>query len=312
MAAVEGEIVTAIADQWRKLPEGQARSVDASAANGKQRAILPAPAFTAVPSLSLVPSDGSGSIEFGWTAVPQAVSYAVTVTGTGAAIRELEVASPKAAIGGLGPGRYQLSVTAVDRYGLGGKSKSTGTRVLGVELPAGASQVGDAIEIGRRQRIHLTDPEGLEVTYGSAEVFVPAPSDIGLAGGMPTLLRLRASGEQAELSLRLLPAKVRAGISIVTGSPGWPREPGKLRISFRDSQGRLLASAPNANIEVRVNRLPVRMSWVQRGGILEGTLAARGGWGPFSIGVRVTDKLGEEIGRDVLNIGGAELADGTK
>lgn len=306
VGALEGEMLTAIDDQWRTLPAGKARSVDASAAKGTQRAILPAPVLRGAPSLLLAPADGSGSFEIEWTAVPQAASYAVTVHANETALRHFNVTSNNTTIEGLGPGRYTLAVSAVDRYGLNGKASLVRVRALGLELPAGARQLGGAIEIGRRQRILFTDPDGLEVTYGSATAFVRAPKDIGLVGGRATRLRVRAAGEAGELKLQLLPAEVHAGITLVTGPRGWPREAGKLRIAFRDGQGRLLARAPEPSVEVRVNRLPVRVAWQRRGGLLEATLPAHAGWGPHSVAIRVKDKSGVEIGREVLNIAAAD------
>lgn len=303
VGALDGEMLTAVKDHWRKLAEGQARSIEGSGATS-QRAIVRAPTFNRAQSVILAPADGSGSVEFDWSAVPNAVSYAVSVTAgeDGPAIREFNVTSTNTTVEGLRPGRYVLSVAAVDRYGLNGNASTTSVRALGLELPAGARQLGNAIELDRRQRIHFTDPKGLEVTYGKATAFTPAPRDIGLVGGAPTLVRVRPAGEASELQLRLVPVEVHAGISLVTGAKGWPREAGKLRIAFRDGQGRLLGRAPDTAVDVRVNRLPVKLQWQRRGGILEGTLPARGGWGPYSVGVRVKDKSGAEIGREVLQI----------
>lgn len=306
VGALEGEVLSAVKDQWRKLPEGQARSVEDSAAGGAQRAILPAPQVRAAQTLILAPSDGSGSLACDWAAIPKAVSYAVRVTADAAVVREFNVTSTRATIEGVRAGRYAISVAAVDRYGLSGKDSTANVRALGLELPAGARQLGNSIQIERRQRIHLTDPQGLEVTYGNASAFVPAPGDIGLAGGAPTLVRIRASGEPGELSLRLVPFEVHTGISLVTGARGWPREAGTLRIAFRDGQGRLLARAPDAAVEVRVNRQPVQVRWQRRGGLIEGTLPARGGWGPYSVAVRVTDKHGAQIGREIVQVAAAE------
>ncbi|HEY6559824.1 MAG TPA: hypothetical protein VI072_21220 [Polyangiaceae bacterium] len=309
VGALDGEMLTAVKDHWRKLPEGQARSIEGSGATS-QRAILRAPTFNRAQSVIVAPSDGSGSVEFDWSAVPSAVSYAVSVTAEDddAAIREFNVTSTNATVEGLRPGSYALSVAAVDRFGLNGKGSTTNIRALGLVLPAGARQLGNAIELDRRQRIHFTDPKGLEVTYGNATAFTRAPRDIGLIGGAATLVRVRTAGETDELKLRLLPVEVHAGISLVTGAKGWPREAGKLRIAFRDGQGRLLARAPDTAVDVSVNRLPVKLQWQRRGGILEGTLPARGGWGPYSVGVRVKDKSGAEIGREVLRIAANDRA----
>jgi hypothetical protein len=56
---------------------------------------------------------------------------------------------------------------------------------------------------------------------------------------------------------------------------------------------------------VRVNRLPVKVRWQEHGGVMQGTLAPRADWGPHSVAVRVTDKFGKEIGRDVLKVADA-------
>jgi hypothetical protein len=303
VGALDGEVLTAVKDHWRKLPEGQARSIEGNGSTS-QRAILRAPTFNRAQSVVLAPSDGSGSVEFDWSAIPNAVSYAVSVKADEdeAAFREFNVTSTNATVEGLRPGRYVLSVAAVDRFGMNGKASTTSIRALGLVLPAGARQLGNAIELERRQRIHFTDPKGLEVTYGTATAFTPAPRDIGLIGGAATLVRLRTPGETDELKLRLVPVEVHAGISLVTGAQGWPRQAGKLRIAFRDGQGRLLGRAPDTAVDVRVNRQPVKLQWQRRGGILEGTLPARGGWGPYSVGVRVNDKSGAEIAREVLQV----------
>jgi hypothetical protein len=312
VGALEGEVLSAVKDQWRKLPEGHARSVDAGAPAGAQRAILATPQLRSGQSLILAPAGGSASVALEWTAIPKAVSYSVRIIADGAVVREFNVTSTHATADGLRAGRYAISVAALDRYGLSSGESTVNVRALGIELPAGARQVGNAIELERRQRIHLTDPKGLEVTYGSASAFVPAPSDIGLPSEAPTLVRIRASGEPGELSLRLMPAEVHAGISLVSGARGWPREAGTLRIAFRDGQGRLLPRAPAAaTVEVRVNRLPVPVRWQRRGGLLEGSLPARGGWGPYSVAVRVTDKHGEQIGREVVQVAAGARAGGS-
>jgi hypothetical protein len=308
VAALEGEMLMAVKDQWRKLPEGQARSVEAGAASVTQRAVLGAPPLNRAPALIVAPSEGSGSVEFDWRAVPTAVSYAITVSTDAAIVRHFNVTSTHATVEGLGPGRYTLTVAGIDRLGLVGKDSTTQITVLGMKLPAGARQLGNAIELGRRQRIHFTDPAGLEITYGAATAFVPAPKDVGLIRGAPTIVRVRRVGQAGELSLRLVPAEIHTGVSLVTGVKGWPREAGKLRIAFRDGQGRLLTRAPDARVEVRVNRLPVQVRWQRRGGVLEGTLPARADWGPYSIGVRVKDKAGAEIGRDVLRVAATQPA----
>jgi hypothetical protein len=217
--------------------------------------------------------------------------------------RELASTVPSLNIDGLAPGAYHVSVGAADRWGVVAMSSSFDMRVLGVEVPEGARRVQDALEIGPHQRIHLSDPKGLELSYGTASHFVPAPNEVGLARGQATLVRLREAGHQDELAFKLVPRDVHADIAIGPSMARWPRDTVKIRIALRHGDGRLVTSAsPKVTTEVHVNTEVVPVKWVRNGNVLECDLAPPSDKGPWAVRVRVQDEIGEEIGWSFLEV----------
>jgi hypothetical protein len=305
IGAIQGEMLAALGDDWRPLSEGYARSFDARDPSGKRRQILPAAALAVTEPLVIAPFNSPASTRFSWGRVDGAGGYRIVVTaGAGPATRTLETKDPSARVDGLAPGTYHLSVSALDHYGLEGPPSTFSMKVLGVELPPGARQVGGGIELGPRQRIRLSDPSGIELSYGKATAFVRAPNEIGLSRGETTLVRLRESGQKGELMLRLTPRDKHADIAITPGTARWPRDPLSIKIAFRDGKGRPIPATPTVKTDVRVNSEVVPMSWVRHGSALEGALTPRSDKGPWVVRVQVKDEFGDEIGWGFLEVAG--------
>lgn len=303
--AIQGEMLAALGDDWRPLQEGWARSFDARDPSGKRRQILPAAALAVTEPLVLAPFNSPASTRFSWGRVDGAGGYRIGIMArSGSPLRTLDTTDPSARVDGLVPGSYQLSVSALDQYGLEGPPSTFSMKVLGVELPPGARQVGDGIELGPKQRIRLSDPSGLELSYGKATDFVNAPNEIGLSRGEPTIVRLRESGQKDELVLRLKPRNIHAEIAITPGTARWPRDPLSIKVALRDRKGRPVASPPVIKADVRVNSDLVPVNWVRRGNTFEGSLAPRYDKGPWVVRVQVKDEFGDEIGWSFLEVAG--------
>jgi hypothetical protein len=303
VAAFEGDMLAAVGDKWRPLNEGFARSFHVADATGKPRRIVGVPGLDSAAAVALAPG-GAGSHRVSWSAVPGAAAYRVRIVDATRATpaRELETSELAAQFTGLDAGRYELLLAAKDAYGLEGPAARGEVDMLGLELPAGARVVGNDIELGMRHRLRFSDSTGLELSYGSAAPFVAAPSDVGVVNRGPTLVRVRRSGEAAELSFRLLPRDVRAEVDLAPVLALWPRDAVTIRIALRDGQGRRLTPGANLRPEVSVNLDPVAVSWTRRGDVLEATLPPRADKGPWVVRVQVRDEHGEEIGWGSLEV----------
>jgi hypothetical protein len=266
--------------------------------------MLPAARLAVVESLVLA-TGNVASTRFSWGRVDGAASYRVSISkidATGSASRTLDTTEPSARVDDLNPGRYRMSVSAVDAYGLEGPASSFESKVVGIELPSGARQIKGAIELGPKQRVRLRDPIGRELSSDKASSFVRAPNEFGLARGDTTIVRLREIGRRDEFKLRLVPRDTHAHITIGPSLAHWPGDPINIKIAFRDGKGRPLTELPNVHTDVRVNIDPVPVNWQRHGNAFEGALAPRADKGPWVVRVQVKDEFGDEIGWSFLEV----------
>jgi len=85
------------------------------------RRLLDAPVFTIRPQGALSAFVGEGvNVNIAWRAVAQAARYRITLTAPDNTATEVEVRSVAFETKGLAPGRYQLTVTAIDVGGIEG------------------------------------------------------------------------------------------------------------------------------------------------------------------------------------------------
>ncbi len=307
IAAVKGEMLAALGNDWKALPSGIVRSFSAGAAS--EQPVPTAPTLRA-DSAMLMALGGTATTQLRAAPDANVARHELTlyrVQGSNrATLRELEWSGEAQQLPALMPGRYEVQARAYDRFGISSPLSAPLTiRVIGAELPEGARLSGDTILLGRSGRVKLIGAEGLESSYGRANVFVPAPKDVGLARGDSTLLRLRVPGTQEELRLKLEPRTLRADVAIGPKSARWPHDPLEVRVQLYDHRGRPVTEALKTKPRVFVNVEQVEPAWTHAGNTYTTKVSPAAGNGPWVVRVEVNDDFGDPAGRDFIELGGS-------
>ncbi len=306
VAALRGEMLAALGNDWKALGSGQIRSF--SAGSTTEQAVLPAPKLNAESTVLLALS-GSANAEvrvqpLAGVALRQLSVHRLEGTER-SLLSEREWRSERERLSDLPPGRYEVQARAIDAFGISSEASATLTlRVVGAELPVGARMGDGSILLGKNARVKLLGAEGLEASYGRATLFVPAPRDVGLARGEVTLLRLRERGGKDELGIKLEPRTVRADVAIGPKTARWPKDALEVSVKLFDHRGRPLSDPLKSKPRVFVNVEPVDPTWTHSGNTWTATVAPARGVGPWVVRVEVNDDFGEQVGRDFIEIGG--------
>lgn len=307
VAALKGEMLAALGNEWKELAPGIVRSF--AGGGFVEQAVLPAPKLKAAPAVALAVQGTGQSIisveRSDKVASRELVLYRVEGNAR-KKLAETEWRDERHTFDELAPGRYEVEARAIDRFGVESPASPPLTlRVIGAELPDGARVADGAILIGRQARVKLIGAEGLEATYGRASLFVPAPKDVGLARGQATLIRLREPGSKDELALRLEPRTLRAQVAIGPKSARWPQDPLHVSVKLFDHRGRPVTEALKTKPRVFINVEPVDPSWTHNGNTWTAKVAPPRGSGPWVVRVEVSDDFGEPVGRDFMEVGGS-------
>lgn len=305
LAAVKGEMLAALGNDWKPLASGVVRSF-----GGGQTSEQPVPP---TPQLSL--PQGMvlalrGSVKPSVLAAPASNVerkrlwlYRVE-GGQRKTLLDADWRADSQQLPEIGPGRYELQARAIDRFGVESALSTPLTlRVVGADLPEGTRLVGDTILLGRSTRVKLIGAEGLEASYGRANLFVPAPPDVGLARGQSTLLRLREPGHKQELAVQLEPRTVKADIAIGPKTARWPGDPLQVSVKLFDHRGRPVTDPLKTKPRVFVNVDPVEPSWSHSGNTYTAKVPPATGSGPWVVRVEVSDDFGDEVGRNFIELG---------
>lgn len=310
-AAREGDLLIGVGNDWRWLHAGFARTLAPEDPSALPRPVLPSPSVSAESKLTLVRGSELAHASASWPALPNAARYDVVLTRTGkdaAVVSHQIVTETKVGMDSLPPGTYGMVVAAVDREGLvGSPSAPCSLRVVGVETPEGASVSQDgAIILGKDQRVSLVGADGVEISYGASSLFMGAPSQLGLAHGEPTTVRLRAAGTTAETVLRLAPRGLHAAVDIGPRTAKWPLDRVTIEVDLYDTTGRPIpdASTIDANVTVNLNKIAVK--WERSGHTLRATLSPGTPPGPWVVRAEVRDHNGDLLGRDFLEVAPTE------
>jgi len=307
VAAISGEMLAASGDRWRTLASGIVRDFENGA--GSDHAVLPAPqaSVSAPVALSVAQSEKKSLLDAAATPIARAASYEFGLwkmaAGERHLLKRLSSRSASVQLGHLAPGSYGISAHATEASGLeGAESQMVPVRVVSAQLPDGAKLTDDGIFLAPSQRIHLVGTEGVEVSYGKAPQFVPAPNSIGLIRGERTTVRLRARGSKDELSLTLAPRTLRAEIQVGPARARWPHDRVAVSVRLTDSTGRPVADDVKAKASVFVNVTPVQIEWKRDHNLLSGVVPRGAGAGPWVVRVEVSDDTGSVVGHNFLEI----------
>ncbi len=310
VAAVQGEMLAALGNDWKPLQSGLLRSFGAGVTS--EQPVPAAPKLRVDNSILLALA---GDVTTQVRAQPtQNVEYRqlslFRVEGSKRSkLTEAEWRSDQQSLPGLLPGRYEVQARAVDRFGVeSAASEPLTLRVIGAQLPDGARLVQGSILLGRSGRVKLIGADGLEASYGRASVFIPVPKDVGLARGESTLLRLRVPGGKEELGIKLEPRTLRADVSIGPKSARWPGEQLQVTIKLFDHRGRPTSDELKNKPQVFVNVAHVQPNWTHTGNTYSAKISPTSGTGPWVVRVEVNDDFGDQVGRDFIELGGARTA----
>jgi hypothetical protein len=307
VAAISGDMLAASGNDWRSLASGVVREFVSGA--GSDHAVLPAPETKVSAPVALSVSDGAkqSPLDAAATPIARAAGYEFGLWKMAGSERQLlkrlhsKVASVQ--LSDLAPGSYGISAHATEASGLeGAESEVVPLRVVSAQLPAGAKLTDGGILLAPSQRIRLLGTEGVEVSYGKAPQFVPAPNTIGLIRGEPTLVRLRARGSKDELSLTLAPRTLRAEVQVGPPRARWPHDNVAVTVRLTDSRGRAVPEDVAAKASVFVNVTPVKVDWKRDRNTLSGVVPRGTGAGPWVVRVEVADDTGNVVGRNFLEI----------
>jgi len=308
IGAIAGEMLVASGNDWRTLPSGVVRDYVSGAA--ADHAVLPAPrASVSAPIALSVAGQAEGSfVNVNASKLPKANGYVFGLWKVGAGeprlMKRLPSETGSVQLGGLSAGSYGISVHGIEASGLeGAESEVVPLRVVSAELPDGARMTSSGILLPPNQRVRLVGTDGVEVSYGKAASFVPAPSTIGLIRGQSTLVRLRAAGAKEELSLSLSPRATHAQVRLSPARAEWPRDHISIDVELTNGSGKPLAEDVPVTPQVFVNVAKVKVDWKRKGNILTAKLPPSAELvGPWVVRVEVRDDTNAVVGRNFLEI----------
>jgi len=310
VAAVRGEMLAALGNDWKPLPSGIIRSFAGGSAMEQP---VPAAPKLSLEKTMLMALDGDASTQLRAAPSKHAASHQLALYrvdgGKRTKIIEQDFHSEAQQLPQLVPGRYEVQGRTIDGFGVESPlSEPMTLRVIGAELPEGARLLQGAIFLGRAGRVKLIGAEGLEASYGRASLFIPVPKDVGLARGESTLLRLREPGKKEELGIKLEPRTLKADVDIGPKTARWPGEPLLVTVKLFDHHGRPVTDELKNKPQVFVNVGQVEPTWTHTGNTYSAKIAPVNGAGPWVVRVEVSDDFGDQAGRDFIELGSAKQA----
>lgn len=283
--------------KWRPLLAGHAAMFTRRSPQGKIGPLPKPPVVSATKPVGVVVGSNETRVEFAWPRVNEAVEYDVVIEHAGT--RRVErTRMTHHAVRATSPGIYRIVVRTRDRWGVvSGESTPAEARVARVVLPEGATARGNELRLGYHQRARLEGAQGLEISYGRAGYFVPAPRDVGLNRGRAVVARFRSAGSDAEAVVELVPNRVEASIRLGPARAQWPRDTITAAIDLGDAD-----AARSVEPKVTVNVTPVSVRWRRSGTRLVGEVPKPKARGPWVVRVEVHDRNGRTIARDFLEV----------
>jgi len=307
VANADGETSMGVgSDALRALRAGMLREVGQGA--GADRPLAESPRSLDLPSLSFAYGADTSLGALSWPAAAGAGSYRVEIRnekGRLVASRETRVAEVESGAFRLAPGKYVARVAGVDPSGLEAAQPVERTlRVVGVSVPErGFVDADGAVHFPAGRSVGLAHADGVEMTYGGGDHFVPAPRTLELVRAESRLIRFRLAGEASETKLWLVPRQVKARVEFGPKVPVWPKDSLEIRWRVEGLNGpRARAEALEIGPRGLIGVDPVHVAFVRDGNLLRGVLPPQTGTGPWVVRVEVQDQSGSELARDFIEI----------
>jgi hypothetical protein len=307
VANTEGRTMVAVGSARHQAVEaGTLMAVDQNGPS--RRALLPSPTAAGGNTVVLAYEASAPIGELSWAPVPEAAGYRVELRDakTNHLVKREVLDQPRlpASFATLKPGRYSVRVGSLDRSGVESSRPLQRTvSVVGVSLPEGGyrDETG-AVRFPPGTKLSLEHIDGVEMTYGNAQSYVPAPAVLELQRAEPRVVRFKNGADAAGVTLFLLPRSAKAEVEFGPSAPRWPGGALAIRVRLTEPGG---VKAPTwiearPKVSVGVDRIP--LAFTLDGGWLTATLPAQPGPGPWVVRVEVADQHGFELGRDFVEV----------
>jgi hypothetical protein len=307
VAAMTGADISAgNADRWRPIHVGTALAVSRERPTGETRSLLTRPTLAVQSSIILSLGNSKPNV-LSWSNVSNARNYRLTLScdsaGEQGASQTFELTQTSFELPTLKPGRCSATVSAFDAWRLNSaESNHVAVRVIGVELPEGAYLHAGVPQLGEFQSVRFTHAGGLEMAYGSGNVFGPAPESIHLSAGRPLLARLREVGTTQEVALLLEPRAVGGSIAFAPARAKWPGKPISVSVSISGPAGAPLSNSIDVNLITSINSDAIDVDWHRAGNSWTAQIAQPPRAGPWVLRVTATDQAGQVLARDFIEI----------
>jgi hypothetical protein len=293
-------------DPLRPLAAGMLRELDGGA--GALRPLAESPSSLDAPGVAFAFGGDAAVSALRWPAGSGTTGYRVEIRNDkGRLVGSRETSEPALAQGAfrLSPGKYVARVSGIDPSGLdAARPVERPLRVVAVRVPErGFVDANGAVHAPSGSSLELANADGLEVTYGGGNYFVPAPRSLDLVRAEPRLVRFRQLGDSAsEAKLWILPRQIRARVEFGPAVPSWPRDTLEIRVRVEEVNAPASAEPLEVLPRVHLGVEPVAVSFVREGNVLRGVLPPQTGSGPWVVRVSVQDNAGTELGRDFVEV----------
>ncbi|HTA91358.1 MAG TPA: hypothetical protein VK745_17355 [Polyangiaceae bacterium] len=307
VANVEGEVRTLLADHWQTVPLGSLATLSRDNPSVAVKPGIPAPVLNGGQRMFFAANDVVAMRGFHWASVPGAEHYELRVRR----LADGKVLDQRRATGNelsdafspVEPGRYGLTLRAVDARGLQGSwGPEVELRVIGVLLPPGGYSTAQAIFLGTGQQVQFTNTSGLEMTYLGAGRYFPAANGATLYRNTTTVVGFRLPGALDIATARLEPRGVYADVNIGPKRALWPRDAVSIDIQLKSKSGDEIPSFLQVVPKVTLGLEPLDVTFERNGNVLHAVVPPSSTPGPWVVRVDVADQYGVPLGHDFLEI----------
>lgn len=309
VGALEGETLVSPNNRvWGKLPAGQARRFDGASPGGERVDLLAAPSWQTSTTLTTDLHARRAPLRLAWSGSEGASGYELVVRrrgeGAPALVKRLPGGPGALALAELPAGAYVATLVPLDGDQIEGRaSRPLDVRVVGVELPEGATKSCEGlVRLGPDQSIRLRYAEGLEASTGLSDPFGAAPAALSLQGRGQRLVRLRNPDGTQEAELLLSRRVLRAEVELGPRTATWPSMPLDVRVRLVDQDGTPAPADTRVTPFVTLGLQPVAAHWERVGGELRASLEPRPLEGPSVVRVEVLDENGALAGRSFVEL----------
>jgi hypothetical protein len=313
VANTEGRTLVAVgSSRHQAVDVGTLMAIDSKGSS--RRALLPSPTVAGGNTVVLAYDTTAPLGELAWAPVADAAAYRVELrtAKTNHLVKREVMSSARlpAGFATLAPGGYTVRVASIDRSGVeSARPLERTVHVVKVTLPEGGYRDDTgAIRFPPGTKLMLEHTDGVEMTYGNAQAYFPAPKELELMRAEPRVVRLRSADDAGAVTLFLQPRSARAEVEFGPRAPRWPGEALAIRVRLTELGGASVPTWIEARPKVTVGVEPVPVEFTRDGVWLTGTLPAQSGPGPWVVRVEVADQHGFELGRDFVEVSRAASA----